>query len=44
LFAEGRTYREIAEALCLSLPTVQQHITAARQKLKNILGDTIQTP
>ena len=44
LFAEGKTYREIAQELSLSLPTVQQHITAARKKLKKILGDTIQNP
>jgi len=44
LFADGKTYREIAQELGVSLPTVQQHITAARRKLKKILGDTIQTP
>ena len=44
LYAEGKTYREIAQDLSLSLPTVQQHITAARKKLKKILGNTIQTP
>ena len=44
LFADGKTYREIAQELSLSLPTVQQHIAAARRKLKKILGDTIQNP
>ena len=44
LYAEGKTYREIAQELSLSLPTIQQHITAARRKLKKILGDTIQNP
>ena len=44
LYAEGRTFREIAQELSLSLPTVQGHIQAARRKLQKILRDTIQNP
>ena len=44
LLAEGYTFREIASQLALSLPTVQQHITSAKKKLKYFLADTIQNP
>ena len=38
LYAEGKTYREIAQELSLSLPTIQQHVTAAKKKLRKVLG------
>ena len=34
LYADGYTYREIAHALSLSLPTVQQHIGSAKARLQ----------
>jgi RNA polymerase sigma factor (sigma-70 family) len=37
LFSEGYTYREIAQKFSLSLPTVQQHINYAKQKLREFL-------
>jgi len=40
LWADGHTLREIATALRLSLPTVQQHLTAARQKLQRLLRES----
>ncbi len=38
-YADGHTYRAIAAALGVSLPTVQQHITAAQCKLRNYLRE-----
>ncbi len=37
-YADGHTYRAIAAALGVSLPTVQQHIQVARQKLRKYLS------
>ena len=44
LYAEGKTYREIARTLSLGLGPVQRHIATAREKLKKILRGGIQTP
>lgn len=40
LYADGKTYREIADELGVSVPTVQQHIALAKRKLKKILGES----
>ena len=38
LFADGKSYREIAQELGVSFPRVQQYIAAARNKLRKRLA------